>query len=102
MKNFFFILSIALTLFSCTGMQEAGQVLRNEKIKNTDEFLVKKKTPLSMPPNYEVIPEPGSISEKKEKEEDKIKKILQAPKETDIGQNKSDSIEKSILDKIKK
>ena len=29
-------------LYSCGGMSEAGKVLRNEKVKNTDEFLVKK------------------------------------------------------------
>ena len=27
-------------------MKEAGQVLRNEKVKTNDEFLVKKKQPL--------------------------------------------------------
>ena len=30
-------------LYSCGGMSDAGKVLRNEKINNSDEFLVKKK-----------------------------------------------------------
>ena len=58
-------------LVSCGGLQEAGKVLRNEKIKTTDEFLVKKRNPLVLPPNYEEIPEPGSIS-RKENEKDQI------------------------------
>ena len=45
-------------LVSCSSMKEAGQVLRNEKVKTNDEFLVKKKQPLILPPNYEKIPEP--------------------------------------------
>ena len=57
-----------IILSSCTGLRDAGKVLRNEKIKTTDEFLVKKKAPLALPPNYEKIPEPGSILQNKEKE----------------------------------
>ena len=41
-----------------------------------DEFLVKKKEPLVLPPDFNKIPEPGSLSKKKEDEnEDRIKKI---------------------------
>ena len=31
---------------------DARKVLRNEKIKTTDEFLVKKREPLVLPPDY--------------------------------------------------
>ena len=38
------VLIITLFLFtSCGGLKDAGKVLRNEKVKTTDEFLVKKK-----------------------------------------------------------
>ena len=53
MKNLSFILSIIILLTSCGGISDAGKVLRNEKIKTTDEFLVKKRNPLVLPPNYE-------------------------------------------------
>ena len=33
-----------------------------------------------LPPDYDKIPEPGTISKKKIDEEDKIKNILNAPK----------------------
>ncbi len=101
MKRINFLLIILFFLVSCGGLQEAGKVLRNEKIKTTDEFLVKKRNPLVLPPNYEEIPEPGSIS-RKENEKDQIKKILKAPKEEDITRKKSTTTEESILNRIRK
>ena len=46
-------LLIILLLFfnSCGSLEETGKILRNEKITNTDEFFVKKKEPLVLPPN---------------------------------------------------
>ena len=65
MKKILSILFLPLILLSCTSLQEAGKVLRNEKINSTDEFLVKKKEPLVLPPDFNKIPEPGSLSKKK-------------------------------------
>ena len=101
MKNLNLILVVCFLMFSCSSFKDAGSVLRNEKIKTTDEFLVKKKDPLVLPPNYEKIPEPGSIQQKKNNEEDKIKKILKAPKTKDMSK-KSSSVEQSILNEIRK
>ena len=88
MKNINILMIILFLLASCGGIKDAGKVLRNEKIKTTDEFLVKKRNPLVLPPNFEEIPEPGSILEEKDIEEKKIKRILKAPKEDNIYQNK--------------
>ena len=99
-KIIIFIVTILLN--SCGGLDEAGKVLRNEKIQSNDEFLVKKKTPLVMPPNFEEIPEPGSINRKTEKEEEKIKSILSAPQTELTNEKNSSSVEESILRKIKK
>ncbi len=101
MKNLNLILIISFLTFSCSSLKDAGSILRNEKTKTTDEFLVKKKDPLVLPPNYEKIPEPGSIEQKKDNEEDKIKKILKAPKTKDVSK-KSSSVEQSILNEIRK
>ena len=90
-----------LMLPSCQSFNEAAKVLKNEKVQTTDEFLVKKKDPLVLPPDYKKIPEPGSIEQKKNNEEDKIKKILKAPKTKDISK-KSSSVEQSILNEIRK
>ena len=102
MKIIIFIVFLMLALKSCSSMKEAGQVLRNEKVKTTDEFLVKKKQPLILPPNYEKIPEPGSADQKQIDDKEKIKKILKSSDVEKPGMNKSSSIEKSIIDKIRK
>ena len=101
MKNIYLLLIIFL-LISCSGFKDAGKVLRNEKVSTTDEFLVKKRNPLVLPPDYEKIPEPGSILQEKADEEQKIKKILKAPKSENAISGKSTSIEESILNNIRK
>ena len=60
MKIIYFTFFLLL-LYSCTSVQEAGKVLRNEKVKTTDEFLVEKRDPLVLPPDYKEIPEPDSM-----------------------------------------
>jgi hypothetical protein len=102
MKNIIFLLISLFLLASCSSLKEAGKVMRNEKVSTTDEFLVKKRNPLVLPPNYEEIPEPGSISQKKEESEDKIKKILNASKSKETSSKKHSSVEDSILNRIRK
>ncbi len=102
MKNINITILVYFLLISCGTLGEAGKVMRNEKIKTTDEFLVKKRNPLVLPPDYEKIPEPGSLSTNKNQEEEKIKNILKAPKTEDSSNNKSSTIEKSIIDRIRK
>ena len=88
---------------SCGSLEDAGKVLKNEKIRTTDEFLVKKRNPLMLPPNFEEIPEPGSMTKKEEEENEKIKKILNMEKNNEsLKSDKSSSAESSILNRIRK
>ena len=41
-----FLLIYSFILSACGGLKDAGKVLRNEKIRTTDEFLIKKRNPL--------------------------------------------------------
>ena len=86
---------------SCGGFSDAGKVLRNEKVRTTDEFLVKKREPLSLPPNYENLPQPNSLEKKKTNDENNINKILKIPKETTYSK-KNSTIEQSIINEIRK
>ena len=52
-------------LHSCSGASDAAKVLKNEKITNTDEFLVKKRDPLVLPPEFETLPKPNSVKTQK-------------------------------------
>jgi len=101
-KKLNILLTIFILLTSCNSIQDAGKVLRNEKVRTTDEFLVKKRNPLVLPPKYEEVPEPGSISSKKKRDDDKIKEMLNAPKKEKFNKNKSSSVEETILNQIRK
>ncbi|MDC0418280.1 DUF3035 domain-containing protein [Pelagibacteraceae bacterium] len=95
----FYILTV---LNSCGSLSEAGKVLRNQKSTSTDEFLVKKKAPLTQPPDYDVIPKPGSIKDSAVNDQDSIKKIMKTSKSGESNSEiKSTSTEQSILNQIK-
>lgn len=98
-KTNLLILLIFLFIVSCGNV---GKILRNEKIKSTDEFLVKKKDPLILPPDLDKIPEPGSITSSKSNEEDTFKEILNESKKETIKSKKSTSIEEEILRRLPK
>ena len=97
------LLSSIFILNGCSSFSEAGKVLRNEKVRTTDEFLIKKKEPLTQPPDFETIPEPGSMEIKAEKQESSIEQILKTStsKESQTT-TQSSSTEESILNQIKK
>lgn len=101
MKKINLILAITFLFHSCGGFKEAGKVLRNEKVKTTDEFLVKKKDPLILPPDFDKIPTPGSISNVENKRSD-FKEIIKKNKSKEINSKNSSSIEDKILKKIPK
>jgi hypothetical protein len=106
MNNFtkFFSPLLLLTVVSCSSFSEIGKVMRNEKINTTDEFLVKKKEPLKLPPDFSKMPEPGSLEQTKKDdlEKEKIEKVLQIKKEKIKDNKSSGTIEESVLNKIGK
>ena len=101
MNRLYFLIPIAFSLISCSGLDDAGKVLRNEKTYSNDEFLVKKREPLVLPPDYDKLPKPGQKGNQNNNE-DKLKKILKSSDKTTVIRNKSSTVEKSILDKIRK
>ena len=97
-----FILSnLFLLLLSCGAVKEG---FSNQKKNNSDEFLVEKKTPLVMPPNYNELPEP-KINQQEIKEEKNPIKSLIIQEEDNLNDNEIDNKEKkledSLLEKIK-
>ena len=102
MKKIALFQILLITLLSCTSLKDAGKILKNEKVKTTDEFLVKKKNPLQLPPNFDEVPEPDTISNIEKNDTDEIKKILKVPSEKKDKKKDSSSIEKSILREIQK
>tara|TARA_B100000579_G_C22758006_1_gene817456 strand:- start:1066 stop:1308 length:243 start_codon:yes stop_codon:yes gene_type:complete len=78
---------------SCGTMDEAGKALRNEKTRTTDEFLIEKRGPLSLPPKMGELPRPKSSNE--------VENSNKAIKETDGGKEKSE-LENIFLEEIRK
>ena len=103
MKNLNYLLLLLILLNSCSGFREAGKVLRNEKTITTDEFLVKKKEPLVMPPDFKKIPEPGSLTSKQVDEKNRIKNILTKEdiQKNNKKQTNSSDVEQSIIEQIR-
>ena len=89
-------------LHSCGGASDAAKVLKNEKTKNTDEFLVKKRDPLILPPEYNTLPKPNSVNKSKKNDGNKINKILEFPDEQMSTTKGSSSVEESIMKNIRK
>jgi|TARA_B110000967_G_C18618167_1_gene427439 hypothetical protein len=98
--SIFFIFN--LTLISCSSLGEAGKILRNEKTASTDEFLIKKQQPLTQPPDFDKIPEPGSIKTQEVKENSFEQTLKNSKSGSSNSRKKSSSVENSILNKIKK
>jgi len=97
--KFFIFLSILIFLSSCGTLKEG---FSNQKKNNSDEFLVEKKSPLVMPPDYKDLPIPNQ--EKTKKESNDIKSLISKSKNVEINENldeKNSSFENSILKKIK-
>ena len=100
MKKFIFLL-ILILIAGCNTFKEVGKVMRNEKTTTTDEFLVKKKEPLVLPPNYNELPEPDSLKKQEIGEDEQIKKILKSSTSTKKNKKGITSVEKKIIDRIK-
>ena len=102
MKNINIIFIGLILLSACGGFKEAGKVLRNEKTSTTDEFLVKKRDPLILPPDYDTIPEPNSNVEKRQQEKSNLKRIMKKTEEQTSPDKAGSSVENSILKNIRK
>jgi len=81
-----------------------GKTLRNEKASSNDEFFIKKREPLTQPPDYDKILKPGSIEGNKNSDKKSIEKILKTNQTKTSGSQakSSSSAEEFILKQIKK
>ena len=103
MNQFKLFTLIAITIFlsSCAILKEG---FKNQKKNSSDEFLVEKKSPLVMPPDYNELPIPKEDNIDKESSENKIKSLISKKKYNDIEGStieKNKTLEDSLLKKIK-
>ena len=97
----FIIILISFLLYSCQTAKEAiGGKKRSEQ---SDEFLVEKKNPLAMPPDYDKLPTPGSqeVAPETYSDNEELKELLniEGNNSSDDDSNSTD-LESSIIEKI--
>tara|TARA_B100000989_G_scaffold279595_1_gene242339 strand:+ start:5010 stop:5336 length:327 start_codon:yes stop_codon:yes gene_type:complete len=100
------LLILTLSIYSCESVKNA---LTGKKYESSDEFLVIKKNPLVLPPDFDKLPQPNEaeIKSRTDRVEEEIDDILSSIKKNnqDIDKIKesaeSKSTEDFILDKIK-
>ena len=111
--NILIIIFLTIFLYSCQKTKEAFQ--SKKRSDQSDEFLVQKKNPLTLPPDFDKLPSPGSAEVAQEVAIDtsEIKELLigSGNAQTEninedevcnpkISDCKNSSIENSILKKI--
>ena len=101
-NNLFLLISILVTILSCTSIKDGLSSNKN----NTDEFLVEKKAPLVMPPEFNELPIPGNVNqEQKNDENSEIKSLITGSEnkssKSQNNSNQNSTFENSILEKIK-
>jgi len=100
-KKIIYIFILIFFTYSCESMKSAKRGLTGEKQKSTDEFLIQKKDPLILPPDYENLPVPEKGNEVVEQITNFEKTLGSSIKEEEEGEAKAGSVEDSILRKIR-
>ena len=104
MKKVKKIIIISLILTSCQSAKDAFTL---KKKVSADEFLVEKKSPLALPPEYGQLPLPENvgINNNQLEKEKEIKTLIVNESKNSSEKNKKNSkpssIEESILEKIR-
>ena len=103
-KNKFGLLIFFGLLFLLSSCQSAKEGLSGGKRNNTDEFLVQKKNPLVLPPDYNDLPLPKDYKIKDDQSsanlDNEIKKLMESKEKDNVSINDSagdSSLEDSII-----
>ena len=97
------IIIIPVIFLNACGTIKDG--FRSQKKDSVDEFLVEKKSPLVMPPDFDELPMPNENQNTKKNKATDIKSLISnnenSSDETLGNSNENTSFENSILKKIK-
>ncbi len=100
------LIIVLISLYSCQSIKDG---LTGKKYESSDEFLVIKKNPLVLPPDFNMLPEPKDPVELSREEtiEEEIDEILSSIKSDDTlnteieSETLGSSTEEFVLDQIK-
>ena len=96
--KYFKIIILLITLFFVSNCSDFKSAMTGQNKKTTDEFLVKKKDPLILPPRYETLPLPNS---KETKKENNIQSVLGTSTESSENSKINSKLENLILKELK-
>ena len=98
----FYLVIFSVFLTSCQSIKDG---LSGRKTENSDEFLVKKKNPLVMPPKFMELPKPSEETFEQDitaiDQANDIEDILNIEKTSNMNSKKSDSAEDFVLKQLK-
>ncbi len=102
-KTLLIIIIPIIFLNACNTLKDG---FSSQKKNSIDEFLVEKKSPLVMPPDFDELPLPSDQNQNLEKKQEKdIKSLISnnenSSTEVQNSSNQNISFENSILEKIK-
>ena len=102
MKKISSILLFAIVFFTFQSCQTVKEGFTSQKKKSTDEFLVEKKSPLVMPPEFDELPIPKSSENTPENEtENNIENLISNNDTPENSEIQNENFENSIIEKIK-
>ena len=101
-KKLFILLCILIFSFnSCTSIKNA---VTGKKTENSDEFLIKKKNPLILPPDFDDLPEPTDEETSAAEDDVNIEELISIYNDDENQQSSesslSESTEQFVLDNI--
>ncbi len=96
--KYFKIIFCVFAFFSLNNCSDFRDVMTGAKKKTTDEFLVKKKDPLILPPQFEKLPVPNSKNN--DKEISSIKSVFEST--NNVDKKITSELENMILKELRK
>ena len=94
------LICLFILLNSCSTINDG---FSNKKKNNSDEFLVEKKSPLVMPPDYGKLPLPEKSDITNISDQNKIKELITTNSNESLkSEDTSKNFEEFLLKKIKK
>ena len=103
MKKIRSILFLVIVSFAFQSCQTVKEGFTSQKKKSTDEFLVEKKSPLVMPPDFNELPLPKTSEniEEENKSGNNIKKLISNNNSPESSGVQDKNFENLIIEKIK-
>ncbi len=100
-NNILKIFTVSLLLFSCSGALDGFKL--KKKSTSGDEFLIQKKDPLVLPPDFSKLPKPKVAEDEKDIDQDiDLSEVIGNSSKESLPDNTSSALEKSISEILKK